>query len=349
MQVCGNLAKSGKVLYVSGEESETQVKIRADRLNVSSDDIYFLSETNISQIEEKIASIEPKFCIIDSIQTMYDEDISSVPGSISQVKEVTARLMYLAKRQNLTVIVIGHVTKDGVIAGPRILEHMVDTVLYIEGERFFTHRIVRGVKNRFGSTNEIGIFDMQEVGMVEVSNMSEIFLSDSSDKLPGTSIVANVEGTSTILLEVQALTAHSYYNMPRRVANGIDLNRLSMLIAVLEKRCNLNLGSQDIYVNIIGGIKVDEPAVDLGIAMAIYSSYKNVVIDNKTVFIGEIGLTGEVRSVTNFEKRVREVAKLGYNIIYANKRQVDELLKSSQDLKIKLIGVSRIEQAIASI
>lgn len=349
MQVCGNLAKSGKVLYVSGEESETQVKIRADRLNVSSDDIYFLSETNISQIEEKIASIELKFCIIDSIQTMYDEDISSVPGSISQVKEVTARLMYLAKRQNLTVIVIGHVTKDGVIAGPRILEHMVDTVLYIEGERFFTHRIVRGVKNRFGSTNEIGIFDMQEVGMVEVSNMSEIFLSDSSDKLPGTSIVANVEGTSTILLEVQALTAHSYYNMPRRVANGIDLNRLSMLIAVLEKRCNLNLGSQDIYVNIIGGIKVDEPAVDLGIAMAIYSSYKNVVIDNKTVFIGEIGLTGEVRSVTNFEKRVREVAKLGYNIIYANKRQVDELLKSSQDLKIKLIGVSRIEQAIASI
>lgn len=349
MQVCGNLAKSGKVLYVSGEESETQVKIRADRLNVTSDDIYFLSETNISQIEEKIASIEPKFCIIDSIQTMYDEDISSVPGSISQVKEVTARLMYLAKRQNLTVIVIGHVTKDGVIAGPRILEHMVDTVLYIEGERFFTHRIVRGVKNRFGSTNEIGIFDMQEVGMVEVSNMSEIFLSDSSDKLPGTSIVANVEGTSTILLEVQSLTAHSYYNMPRRVANGIDLNRLSMLIAVLEKRCNLNLGSQDIYVNIIGGIKVDEPAVDLGIAMAIYSSYKNVVIDNKTVFIGEIGLTGEVRSVTNFEKRVREVAKLGYNIIYANKRQVDELLKSSQDLKIKLIGVSRIEQAIASI
>lgn len=349
MQVCGNLAKIGKVLYVSGEESEVQVKMRSDRLKVTSDDIYFLSETNISEIEEKVESISPKFCIIDSIQTMYDEEISSVPGSVSQVKEVTARLMYLAKRQGLTVIVIGHVTKDGVIAGPRILEHMVDTVLYIEGERFFSHRIVRGVKNRFGSTNEIGIFDMQEVGLVEVTNMSELFLSDESNNLPGTSIVATVEGTSTILLEIQALTSHSYYNMPRRVANGIDLNRLSMILAVLEKRCKLSLGSQDIYVNVIGGIRVDEPAVDLAVAMAVVSSYKNKVIDSKTVFIGEVGLTGDVRSVNNFEKRVKEIAKMGYTKVFGNKRQVEMFKKDNKDIKIELVGINEIEQAISYI
>lgn len=348
MQVCGNLSKNGKVLYVSGEESEVQVKIRADRLNIKSEDIYFLSETNISEIEGKIEELKPKFCIIDSIQTMYDEEISSVPGSISQVKEVTARLMYLAKREGITVIVIGHVTKDGVIAGPRILEHMVDTVLYIEGERFLSYRIVRGVKNRFGSTNEIGIFDMQNVGMVEVKNMSEVFLNDTTKDLPGTCIVATVEGTSTILLEVQALTCHSYYNMPRRVANGIDFNRLNMVLAVLEKRCNINLGAQDVYVNIVGGMKVDEPAIDLGIAMAIISSYKNIAIDNKTVFMGEIGLTGQIRSITNFEKRVKEISKMGYKNIYGNKRQIDEL--KNKDLKdVNLIGVNTIEQAIAHI
>lgn len=346
MQVCGNLSKIGKVLYVSGEESEIQVKMRADRLNVKSDDILFLSETNISQIEEKIEDTLPKFCIIDSIQTMYDEEISSVPGSVSQVKEVTARLMYLAKRKGITVIVIGHVTKDGVIAGPRILEHMVDTVLYIEGERFFSHRIVRGVKNRFGSTNEIGIFDMQDVGLVEVSNMAEVFLSDNVNPLPGTAIVATVEGTSTILLEVQALTSHSYYNMPRRVSNGIDLNRLSMILAVLEKRCNINLGTQDVYVNVIGGIRIDEPAVDLAIAMSIISSYKNVTIDPKTVFIGEIGLTGEIRSINNFEKRVKEISKMGYNKIFGNKKQIDNIKKDNLDKKIELIGIATIDQAI---
>lgn len=346
MQVCGKLAKHGKVLYVSGEESEVQVKMRADRLKVFSEDVLFLSETNISSIEEKINQVSPKFCIIDSIQTMYDEEISSVPGSVSQVKEVTARLMYLAKRQGITVIVIGHVTKDGVIAGPRILEHMVDTVLYIEGERFFSHRIVRGVKNRFGSTNEIGIFDMQDVGMVEVNNMAEVFLSDNMNELPGTAIVATVEGTSTILLEVQALTSHSYYNIPRRVANGIDMNRLSMILAVLEKRCNMNLGAQDIYVNVIGGIRLDEPAVDLAIAMAIVSNYKNIVLDSKTVFIGEVGLTGEIRSINNFEKRVKEVAKMGYKKIFGNCKQIQNLKKENPDLKIELIGINTIDQAI---
>ena len=332
-----------------GEESDVQIKIRADRLNVKSEDILFLSETNISQVEEKIDSNSPKFCIIDSIQTMYDEDISSVPGSVSQVKEVTGRLMYIAKRKGITVIVIGHVTKDGVIAGPRILEHMVDTVLYIEGERFFSHRIVRGVKNRFGSTNEIGIFDMQDVGLVEVKNMSELFLSDEINNLPGTALVATVEGTSTILLEIQALTSHSYYNIPRRMANGIDFNRLNMILAVLEKRCNINLGNQDIYVNVVGGMKVDEPAVDLAVAMAIVSTYKNKVIDNKTIFIGEISLTGEIRSISNLEKRVKEITKMRYKNIVGNKKQMNNLKKDCVDEEIKLIGISTIDEAIAYI
>ena len=343
MQVCSKLANHGKVLYISGEESETQVKLRADRLNVKSDNILFFNETNIEVIEEKLEELAPKFCIVDSIQTMYDEQISSTPGSISQVKEVTGRLMYQAKKQNITTIVIGHVTKDGVIAGPRILEHMVETVIYIEGERFLSHRIVRGVKNRFGSTNEIGIFDMKDEGMVEVKNVADIFLTKSDRNLPGTAIVATVEGTSTILMEVQALTTHSYYNMPRRVANGIDLNRLNMLIAVLEKRCNLNLSSQDIYVNVIGGMKVDEPAVDLSIAMAIVSSYKNIAIDPKTVFLGEIGLTGEIRNITNFEKRIKEISKLGYNKIYTNKKQIDIL---KEEVDADLIGVSTIDEVI---
>ena len=346
MQVCSNLASIGKVLYVSGEESETQVKLRADRLKVSSDNILFFNETSIDIIENKIEEINPKICIIDSIQTMYDEEISSTPGSVSQVKEVTARLMYLAKKQNLTMIVIGHVTKDGVIAGPRILEHMVDTVIYIEGERFLSHRIVRGVKNRFGSTNEIGIFDMKDEGMIEVTNISDIFLTKSDKNLPGTAVVATVEGTSTILMEVQALTTHSYYNMPRRVANGIDLNRLNMLIAVLEKRCSLNLSTQDIYVNVIGGMKVDEPAVDLSVAMAIVSSYKNILIDSKTVFLGEIGLTGEIRNITNFEKRIKEISKLGYNKIYTNKKQIDSL---KERVDATLIGVSTIDEVINKI
>lgn len=346
MQVCSKLAELGQVLYISGEESETQVKLRADRLNVTSDNILFFNETNIENIENKIEEISPKFCIVDSIQTMYDEQISSTPGSVSQVKEVTARLMYLAKRKNITTIVIGHVTKDGVIAGPRILEHMVDTVIYIEGERFLSHRIVRGVKNRFGSTNEIGLFDMKDVGMVEVTNMADIFLTKSDKNLPGTAIVATVEGTSTILMEVQALTTHSYYNMPRRVANGIDLNRLNMLIAVLEKRCKLNLSTQDIYVNVIGGMKVDEPAVDLAVAMAIVSSYKNIVIDSKTVFLGEIGLTGEIRNITNFEKRIKEISKLGYDKIYTNKKQIDDL---KDKVEATLIGVSTIDETINKI
>ena len=224
---------------------------------------------------------------------------------------------------------------------------MVDTVLYIEGERFFSHRIVRGVKNRFGSTNEIGIFDMQDVGLVEVKNISELFLSDSKETLPGTALVATVEGTSTILLEIQALTTRSYYNVPRRVANGIDFNRLNMILAVLEKRCNLSLGSQDIYVNVIGGIKVDEPACDLAIAVAIISNYKNIVVDNKTVFIGEVGLTGEIRSINNIEKRIKEITKMGYTNIVGNKKQLDKLKEEYDSKNVNLIPISTIDEAIS--
>lgn len=344
MQICNNLAKHGTVLYVSGEESELQVKLRSDRLNISSPNILFLNETNIQEIENIVQSINPKFCIIDSIQTMYDPDTSSVSGSVSQVKEVTSRLMYLAKRKSVTTIVIGHVTKDGVIAGPRVLEHMVDAVLYIEGERFFSNRIVRSVKNRFGSTNEIGVFEMCDNGLNEVKNISDIFLSSNESVLPGTTITATLEGNSTILLEVQALTSHSYYNMPRRVANGIDFNRLNMVIAVLEKRCKLSLGTNDIYINVIGGIKINEPAVDLAIAISIVSSFKNVVIPNNSVFIAEIGLTGELRSINNIEKRIKEVERLGYKKVYCTKKQLDKLKK--EDYKIEIVGVNSIEEVI---
>lgn len=344
MQICNNLAKHGTVLYVSGEESELQVKLRSDRLNISSPNILFLNETNIQEIENIVESINPKFCIIDSIQTMYDPDTSSVSGSVSQVKEVTSRLMYLAKRKSVTTIVIGHVTKDGVIAGPRVLEHMVDAVLYIEGERFFSNRIVRSVKNRFGSTNEIGVFEMCDNGLNEVKNISDIFLSSNESVLPGTTITATLEGNSTILLEVQALTSHSYYNMPRRVANGIDFNRLNMVIAVLEKRCKLSLGTNDIYINVIGGIKINEPAVDLAIAISIVSSFKNVVIPNNSVFIAEIGLTGELRSINNIEKRIKEVERLGYKKVYCTKKQLDKLKK--EDYKIEIVGVNSIEEVI---
>jgi DNA repair protein RadA/Sms len=349
MQICDNLSKHGKVLYVSGEESESQVKLRSDRLGIDNTDILFLSETNISTIEESIKESQVKFCIIDSIQTMYDEEISSTPGSVSQVKEVTARLMFLAKRLGITIIVIGHVTKDGVIAGPRILEHMVDVVLYIEGERFFSHRIVRGVKNRFGSTNEIGVFDMQDKGMIEITNIAELFLTESNTKLPGTAVFATVEGTSTILLEVQALTSHSYYNMPRRISNGVDLNRLNMILAVLEKRCGINLGAQDIYVNVIGGIKVDEPAIDLAVAVAIVSSYKNIVLPERTVFIGEVGLTGEIRNVSNIQKRVKEIEKLGYKKIIGSKKQSDVVEKSLTTSSINYLGFDTIDKVLMNI
>lgn len=341
LEVCNNIAKVGKVLYVSGEESDVQIKLRADRLKVSNENLLFFGETNIEEIENQIEKVAPRLCVIDSIQTMYSDDVSSGAGSVSQVREVTARLMKIAKQNNVIVIVIGHVTKDGTIAGPRVLEHMVDVVLYIEGERFLNHRIVRGVKNRFGSTNEIGIFEMVEQGMIEVKNMSELFLSGSDTSVPGTVTTAVLEGNSTLVLEIQALTANSYYPMPKRVTNGIDLNRLNMIIAVIEKVCGIALGSQDIYVNVVGGIKITETSIDLAVALAIISSYKSVTVEAGTVFIGEISLTGEIRNVLNLEKRIKELEKIGYKKIYGPKKQLASL---KNKYGIKMIPLENIQK-----
>ncbi len=343
LQICNNLAEKLDVLYVSGEESALQVKLRADRLKIDRPNIYFLGETNISEIEEVISKKSPKVCIIDSIQTMYDEEISSVPGSVSQVREVTARLMNISKRLGIITIVIGHVTKDGNIAGPRLLEHMVDVVLYIEGERFFSHRIVRGVKNRFGSTNEIGVFEMRQEGMCEVKNMSELFLS-KEEMAPGVATCAIQEGTSTILLEIQALSATSYYNMPRRVATGVDFNRLNMILAVIEKICNVQVGNKDIYVNVTGGIKLNDTSSDLAVAMAIISSYKNVILPKGTVYIGELSLTGEIRCVSGLEKRISEIRKLGFKKVLVPKSQAEKLNCDFKDIKV--VGIKSILEVI---
>ena len=286
LQICDRIKGEGKVLYVSGEESAEQIKIRAERLGIKNDDILFLGETDIDIIEESIANITPKLVIIDSIQTMYSEEITSSPGSVSQVREITAKIMRICKGQAVTTIIIGHVTKDGNIAGPRVLEHMVDTVLYLEGERYFSYRVIRGVKNRFGSTNEIGMFEMQNVGMVEITNPSSILLPERKEENPpGSVIVASVEGTSTILVELQALATPTVFGFPRRTANGFDYNRLTLLIAVLEKRAGIALGNQDIYLNIVGGIKISEPALDLGVVLSAASSYKNKSIKSDVVAI----------------------------------------------------------------
>jgi len=343
LQLCDKIQGEGKVLYVSGEESAEQIKIRAERLQINNDDIMFLGETDIENISCNIENINPKLVIIDSIQTMFAEDISSAPGSVSQVREITARIMRICKQKAITTIIIGHVTKDGNIAGPRVLEHMVDTVLYLEGERYFSYRILRGVKNRFGSTSEIGMFEMENIGMKEVQNTSSVLLEDREENIVGSVVVATMEGTRPILVEVQALTSSTIFGMPRRNANGIDYNRVTLLAAVLEKRAKLSLNSQDIYTNLVGGIKISEPALDLAIAMAIASSLKNIAIPLDTIVIGEVGLTGEIRNVNMIDKRLKEAEKLGFKkciIPESNKK----LLK--EKYKLDIIGVKNIEEAI---
>ncbi|HJJ04200.1 MAG TPA: DNA repair protein RadA [Clostridiaceae bacterium] len=343
LQICDKIKGEGQVLYVSGEESAQQIKIRADRLGIKNNDIVFLGETDIDVIEDAILKTNPKLVIIDSIQTMYSDEITSGPGSVSQVREITARIMKMCKQEEITTIIIGHVTKDGNIAGPRVLEHMVDTVLYLEGERYFAYRILRGVKNRFGSTNEIGMFEMNDIGMCEIDNPSSVLLSEKNENVAGSIVVASIEGTRPILVELQALTATSVFGMPRRTANGIDYNRLTLLIAVLEKRTGLPLGNQDVYLNIVGGIKINEPALDLGIILAVSSSFKNIPIPNDVISIGEVGLTGEVRSVNQIEKRIKEAEKLGFKkciIPESNKK----LLKDTY--KLDIIGVQNISEAM---
>ena len=278
-------------MYVSGEESAEQIKLRSDRLKINNDDILFLGETDISIINENIEELTPKLVIIDSIQTMYSDEITAAAGSVSQVREITSQIMRMCKSKGVTTIIIGHVTKDGTIAGPRVLEHMVDTVLYLEGERYFSYRILRGVKNRFGSTNEIGMFEMKGEGLVEIANPSEILISEREDNPSGSCVIATIEGTRPMLIELQALTTLSVFGIPKRTANGLDYNRLAVLIAVLEKRANLNIGGQDIYVNVVGGIKINEPAIDLGIVCVCASSFKNIPIPKDTVIMGEVGLT----------------------------------------------------------
>ena len=344
--LCDNITGNGKVLYISGEESAEQVKIRADRLGIKNSNIMFLGETDIDVIEETILAMNPKLVIIDSIQTMYSEEITSAAGTVSQVREITARIMRISKGHRITTIIIGHVTKDGNIAGPRVLEHMVDTVLYLEGERYFSYRVLRSVKNRFGSTNEIGMFEMRNEGMVQIKNPSQILISDRSDNPPGSIIVASMEGTRPLLIELQALTTPSVYGLPRRAANGIDYNRLTMLIAVLEKKASMPLGSQDVYLNVVSGIRLVEPAVDLGTVLAIASSFRNISIPNDVVAIGEVGLTGEIRSVNMIEKRIKEIEKMGFKkcIIPENNKK---LLK--EDYKIDIIGVRTINEALQKI
>ena len=346
LQICDKVKLDGKVLYISGEESAEQIKLRADRLKIKSENIMFLAETDIDLIEETINNMEPKLVIIDSIQTMYSDEITSAPGSVSQVREITARIMRMCKSNGVTTIIIGHVTKDGNIAGPRVLEHMVDTVLYLEGERYFSYRILRGVKNRFGSTNEIGMFEMQNEGMVEIDNPSSILISEREDNPSGSVVVASMEGTRCLLLEFQALTSQTIFGLPRRTANGIDYNRLTLLIAVLEKKAGLMLGNQDVYLNVVGGIKVSEPAVDLGIILAAASSFKNISIKQDVVVIGEVGLTGEIRAVNLIEKRLKEAEKLGFKtcIIPENNKK---LLK--EKYKLDIIGVKNVNDAMRAL
>ena len=346
MQICDKIKGDGKVLYVSGEESAEQIKLRSDRLGINNEDILFLGETDIDLVNQAIINVNPKLVIIDSIQTMYSEDITAAAGSVSQVREITGQVMRICKSRGITTIIIGHVTKEGNIAGPRVLEHMVDTVLYLEGERYFSYRILRGVKNRFGSTNEIGMFEMQEKGITEITNPSDILISEREDNPAGSCIVSSMEGTRPILVELQALTSQTIFGYPKRTANGIDYNRLALLIAVLEKKAGLMLNSQDVYLNVVGGLKINEPSIDLGIMLVTASSFKNVPIPKDMIIIGEVGLTGEVRRINLIEKRLKEAEKLGFKsciIPESNKKDLKD------NYKLDIIGVRNINEAMKKV
>lgn len=344
LQVCRILGEKGKnIIYISGEESAGQIKLRADRMGKFSDRILLLCETNLEMISEMIQSQKPEIAVIDSIQTMYSEEVGSAPGSVSQVREATNTLMHLAKGLGITIFIVGHVTKEGTVAGPRVLEHMVDTVLYFEGDRHASYRILRSVKNRFGSTNEIGVFEMREDGLREVKNPSEFMLNGRPEQASGSVVACSMEGTRPILLEIQALVCRTNFGMPRRTAAGTDYNRVNLLMAVLEKRLGMALADCDAYVNIAGGIRMNEPAIDLGIIFALVSSYQNKITDPYTIVFGEVGLSGEVRAVSMAKQRVLEAKKLGFRsciIPYVS-------LESVGDIKdMKIIGVKNISEAI---
>lgn len=347
LQVCQNLgAQQVRVLYISGEESLQQIKLRAQRIGSFSGSLTLFCETNLELIDEVIRREKPQVVIIDSIQTMYSESIASSPGSVSQVREATSAFMQLAKGNGITIFLVGHVTKEGVVAGPRVLEHMVDTVLYFEGDRHATYRILRGVKNRFGSTNEIGVFQMQEQGLVEVENPSEYMLSGKPEGASGSVVACLMEGTRPMLLEVQALVCRSSFGIPRRTAAGTDTNRVNLLMAVLEKRFNMRLGECDAYVNIAGGMKMNEPALDLSIVLAIISSYKDCCIDEKTICFGEVGLSGEVRAVSMAAQRIQEAHRMGFTTCILPKVSIDTIKKPEG---MTLIGVKNVQEAVRRI
>lgn len=344
LQVCRNLSERGeKILYISGEESLQQIKLRAQRIGEFSESLALLCETNLDIIQEVIRKEKPKAVIIDSIQTMYNEEVSSAPGSVSQVRESTSVLMQTAKGLGIAILIVGHVTKEGVVAGPRVLEHMVDTVLYFEGDRYASYRILRGVKNRFGSTNEIGVFEMRDTGLQEVENPSEYMLSGKPKDASGSVVACSMEGSRPILVEIQALVCHSNFGIPRRTADGTDTNRVNLLMAVLEKRLGLQMSVCDAYINIAGGIKMKEPAIDLGIVMAIISSYKDKAIPEDVICFGEVGLSGEVRAVNMAAQRVAEAKKLGFSTCVLPKVS----LKGLKDVEgIRLLGVENVQEVM---
>ncbi|MFH0373789.1 DNA repair protein RadA [Streptococcus sp. A22] len=346
LQVSTQLSTIGTVLYVSGEESAQQIKLRAERLGDIDSEFYLYAETNMQSIRTEIEKIKPDFLIIDSIQTIMSPDISSVQGSVSQVREVTNELMQIAKTNNIATFIVGHMTKEGTLAGPRTLEHMVDTVLYFEGERQHTFRILRAVKNRFGSTNEIGIFEMQSQGLVEVHNPSEVFLEERLDGATGSAIVVTMEGTRPILAEVQALVTPTMFGNAKRTTTGLDFNRASLIMAVLEKRAGLLLQNQDAYLKSAGGVKLDEPAIDLAVAVALASSYKDKPTNPQECFIGEIGLTGEIRRVNRIEQRINEAAKLGFTKVYAPKNSLTGIKVPKE---ITVIGVTTIGEVLQKV
>ena len=345
LQVAGNISGDKRdVLYISGEESLQQIKLRANRIGGFNEQLKFMCETNLSNIEETISRFKPQVVIIDSIQTMYNESVSSAPGSVSQVRESTSVLLRIAKSMNISIFIVGHVTKEGQVAGPRVLEHMVDTVLYFEGDRHASYRILRAVKNRFGSTNEIGVFEMQEKGLAEVTNPSEFMLDGRPEGASGSIVTCSVEGTRPILIEVQALVTRTNFGFPRRQANGTDYNRVNLLMAVLEKRIGLQMSDFDAYVNLAGGMKVAEPSLDLGICLALVSSFKNKPISDDVIAFGEVGLSGEVRSVSMGESRVSEAKKLGFKTCIVPKALESKLKKTFKDIEI--IGVSSVADAM---
>ena len=346
LQVCRQISENGhKVLYISGEESLVQIKMRADRLGEFSKDMLLLCETSLDIVAETIRREKPEVVVIDSIQTMYSDNVSAAPGSVSQVREATSVFLQLAKGLMVSVFIVGHVTKEGTVAGPRVLEHMVDTVLYFEGDRHASYRILRGVKNRFGSTNEIGVFEMREQGLLEVENPSEYMLSGRPENASGSVVACSMEGTRPLLIEIQALVCHSSFGIPRRQSTGTDFNRVNLLMAVLEKRSGIQLSGCDAYVNITGGMKIQEPAIDLGIILAILSSFKNKTLDSKMIAFGEVGLSGEVRAVSMASQRVAEAAKLGFEVCIMPQVSVKEC--NDYKGKMKIIGVNSLQDVIS--